>query len=317
MTKKRRDREDECTPSSSLQTGQHRDWRTELEEARQAEQEELRSSERNDGFRGRTIRRARLLQDLLRWPNETPVIDPDAPTEVTDYLKRMEDQRQLRLRRQGRIETVEPLVNWVARRLVRIARSFRLWLEATKRPYVPFVGVGFWAEQAARLVDSANSADSLRLAERELRGHLVDVFSGPGWWLLDGREGTDGGLVPQYLVSDAVWRDLFRANERAGELGSRSASPGGGADGEGDLPVLGKQEQEFMEIFLDREPFQALSGPEACDEFQRRMGGETAIDESAFRSRIVPRLRHWGLQNEPRRGYFFPADSPARRMRRA
>ena len=140
------------------------------------------------------------------------------------------------------------------------------------------------------------------------------------------RSGGDAAApleVPQAVVDKSI--ELAEIGQRLrhswAEL-ARSDLPGAGGTGgdgprqdSGDLPVLSKQQQEFRDIFLHRGPRDGLTGPLACREYKKKT--DEAIDEGDFRSRIVPKLKSWGLKNERRVGYFFPEDAPARRKNRA
>jgi hypothetical protein len=104
-------------------------------------------------------------------------------------------------------------------------------------------------------------------------------------------------------AADRMGLDLVRAAE-ATALGDELKG----------LPVLSEQEQMFRDILLKQAPHDALTGPSVCNRYLERVG--SLVDESDFRSRIVPRLKKWGLLNEAKRGYYFPADSAARRVSR-
>ena len=76
------------------------------------------------------------------------------------------------------------------------------------------------------------------------------------------------------------------------------------------LPVLTKQARVFRDIFLARPPHEPILGSAACDEYYKNTN--QFVDEPAFRTRIVPVLKRWGLKNIPRVGYWFPENARAR-----
>jgi len=76
------------------------------------------------------------------------------------------------------------------------------------------------------------------------------------------------------------------------------------------LPLLSWQARVFRDILLRRQPEEPVVGSRLCAEYFEVT--KQGIDEADFRTRIVPPLKGWGLQNKRKLGYFFPQDAPAR-----
>ncbi len=80
------------------------------------------------------------------------------------------------------------------------------------------------------------------------------------------------------------------------------------------LPKWDERDREFLLIFIEQPPGLCLTSTRLCELFGNRATGLSVPADSAFRTRIVPRLLAWGLQNEGKRGYSLPADALARRV---
>lgn len=77
--------------------------------------------------------------------------------------------------------------------------------------------------------------------------------------------------------------------------------------------LLPYQAQCFCDLLLERSPDKPITGPRICQAYLERH--RSAVEESDFRTNVVPKLKALGLRNKPRVGYYFPADAIARRTR--
>lgn len=81
----------------------------------------------------------------------------------------------------------------------------------------------------------------------------------------------------------------------------------------GDAPPLTPPEIAMLRVFLDSPLPVCVKADAVCEAAFNRHRDHGRMDAADFRTRIVPRLKKWGLKSEGRRGYSLPPDALARR----
>ncbi|TAJ12094.1 MAG: hypothetical protein EPO68_13935 [Planctomycetota bacterium] len=170
---------------------------------------------------------------------------------------------------------------------------------------------------AGSTVDDLVSATELRALRVKAR-EAIEVLDRWAQWAMANRSGGDARaelLVPPKIATVAATLaqhgQRLRLFKRDADLANAAAAKKAPPPPNPNLPPLTDDQQRFRDIFLEQGPHDCMLGSRACEEFYKRT--RKAIEESAFRTRIVPALKAWGLKNVRRKGYYFPFDAPARR----